>query len=244
MGEVYWQSPDGSLKLYLGDALQILPNLIGHAVVTDPPYNAGVSYGPGTDDNRDEAEYLSWLRQVFCMCAHALRGSGPIVWFWQGIRVARGDVVRVLPFGYRVHHVAAWFKQEFAGDLFKHDHPAYCWEPIIWAVPERVPARYYGPRGGHVGRDGLLANHPQHDGGVGTDQHPCAKPLSVVQAVTQWVTPPGGTVIDPFAGSGTTLIAAYRLGLSGIGIEIEERYCEVAARRLERECQQLRLALR
>jgi DNA modification methylase len=51
----------------------------------------------------------------------------------------------------------------------------------------------------------------------------------------------GDTVLDPFLGSGTTLVACYRLGSSGVGIEISEQYCELAARRLEREIAQGRL---
>jgi hypothetical protein len=62
-------------------------------------------------------------------------------------------------------------------------------------------------------------------------EHPSPKPL----AVTEWFLDRlgGGSVLDPFMGSGTTLRAAKDLGRRAIGIEIEERYCEIAARRLE-----------
>lgn len=66
--------------------------------------------------------------------------------------------------------------------------------------------------------------------------HPTQKPLPVMKwALSHLTLRPQRTVLDPFMGSGTTLRAAKDLGLKAIGIEIEEKYCEIAARRLEQE---------
>jgi site-specific DNA-methyltransferase (adenine-specific) len=66
----------------------------------------------------------------------------------------------------------------------------------------------------------------------GYAEHPTQKPLGIVQPLIEYGCPPGGLVLDPFMGSGTTLVAAKQLGRRAIGIEIEERYCEIAAQRL------------
>jgi DNA modification methylase len=62
--------------------------------------------------------------------------------------------------------------------------------------------------------------------------HPCPKPEPLLVEQVQQFTDAGDTILDPFAGSGTTLVAAKRLGRKAVGIEREEKYCEVAAKRL------------
>jgi DNA modification methylase len=62
--------------------------------------------------------------------------------------------------------------------------------------------------------------------------HPTPKPSQLLNTLVRQFTDPGETILDPFMGSGTTLIAAKRLGRKAIGIELNEKYCEIAAKRL------------
>lgn len=64
------------------------------------------------------------------------------------------------------------------------------------------------------------------------DVHPVAKPLWLFSEIIEASCPEGGTVFDPFVGSGTTLEACKKLGRKGVGIELDEKYCELAAKRL------------
>jgi hypothetical protein len=83
--------------------------------------------------------------------------------------------------------------------------------------------------------DGLLRSDVLRFNATPSSQrdHPVQKPVGLLSALIQPTVPPHGLVLDPFMGSGTTLDAARHLGIRGIGIEAEERYCEIAARRLE-----------
>src|SRR5690606_14009539 len=93
----------------------------------------------------------------------------------------------------------------------------------------RVFSRYWNGsvRGGREQAEGRL--------------HVNQKPVALMAWCLRQLPPDVRVVIDPFCGSASTLVAAHELGFCGIGIEIDERYCEIAAQRLERACAQVRL---
>jgi len=78
-------------------------------------------------------------------------------------------------------------------------------------------------------------------GEKGARVHPTQKPVTVMKWCIEHLPDNCQTIFDPFTGSGTTGVAAVRLGRKFIGIEIEEKYCEIAAQRISEECKQIRM---
>ena len=68
----------------------------------------------------------------------------------------------------------------------------------------------------------------------GQNCHPTVKPIALMSYLIRLVTPPGGIVLDPFAGSGSTLIAAQQEGFNGVGCELNPEYIEIARARIRR----------
>lgn len=94
------------------------------------------------------------------------------------------------------------------------------------------PTPYHGDTGG-ASRFFYTSKASRADRGEGND-HPTVKPTDLMEWLCKLTaTPAGGTVLDPFMGSGTTLLAARNVGRKAVGIELEEAHCEIAARRLE-----------
>ena len=102
----------------------------------------------------------------------------------------------------------------------------------LWGRANAQPVLYYGrpPRVGVTIGDTCYVCRGEPRGA-----HPCPKPLAAWAALLELGTEPEDTVLDPFMGSGTTLRAAKDLGRKAIGIEIEEKYCEMAVKRLAQE---------
>jgi site-specific DNA-methyltransferase (adenine-specific) len=108
-----------------------------------------------------------------------------------------------------------------------------------WGFAGYNPVLFYGkdPRDGK-GQSSVMTTLT---GRPSDDRHPCAKPLGAMVWMVMKASLEGEMVLDPFMGSGTTGVACARLGRKFIGIEIEERYFDIACKRISREYEQLKL---
>lgn len=126
--------------------------------------------------------------------------------------------------GLRYVRTGAWFKDD-PMPQFSGDRPAVGFEPCTIAHAQG-PMRWNGGGMPAVWRYGTVKrNRPPHE---------CPKPLPLMRELVRLFSDPDETILDPFAGSGTTLVAAAIEGRKAIGIEQRESDCETIARRLER----------
>lgn len=206
----YYQ--DDAVTLYHGDCLEITDWIEADVLVTDPPY--GMALRSGADgafgDNRITSDEDTSARDG----ALGVWGEGPALMF------GRWSVPR--PVATRM--VLTWEKGEHVGmgDL------STPWKPNTEEI-------YVIGRGFTGRRSGSVLRHLAIAGTVGqaakgTRHHPTEKPQGLMAELIDKCPP--GIIADPFAGSGPTLIAARNLGRRAIGVELEERYCEVIANRL------------
>jgi len=203
----YYQ--DEWVTIYRGDCREILPSLPKvDLVLTDPPYNGDIKY-LSYYDSRPWDEYTQWL--VGIIKASEEVSYGPCIYF-----VSKPGLIYLMQ-AYPPHWVGAWTRGPGnpAGNIRGTLIIPY-WEPYL----------IYGNMGTVYGRIKDWYDIRQN---VENINHPCPKPISLMKTIInsgEWQ-----TILDPFCGSGTTLFAAKQLNRHCIGIEIEEKYCEIASNR-------------
>jgi DNA modification methylase len=218
---------DGTITLYHGDARDIAPQLAAESIdllLSDPPY--GISYRSGQARDPVMAngiagdENLNAMRGLLPHVDRLLRPDRHAYVFASPQRL--GEAVDAIREWWTVKNLLVWDKgnQGTMGDLAAGF--SVNWEAIIYANKGRRALT--GPRPRSVIRfDWSSKRDPVH---------PHVKPIPLLQLLVAKSTAPGEVVFDPFAGSGTTLLAAKELGRRAIGIEIDRRFCEQAIARL------------
>lgn len=207
----YYQ--DDAVTIYHGDCREILPHLEPvDLVLTDPPY--GIGYVPG--EGKPDATHFAVIANdeddtiVEALFKHHAR-------FPHWCVFGANNFPRLLP------HRGRWIcwdkrcgenADRMLGSAFE----------LAWTNRQNGFDRTFRVlHGGVVNKNG------------GKRVHPTEKPITLMSQIIQLIFDDCQTVLDPFMGSGTTLRAAKDLGRKAIGIELEEKYCEIAAKRMKQE---------
>lgn len=209
---------DESVTLYLGDSREVTDWLAADMLVTDPPY--GRDWRQGTIRSGRASAGRSGIAGD---ADTSVRDAALVAW---GDRpaVVFGDLMLAPPVGNKLTLV--YRKPPDAGARgamggFRRDAEA------IYLL-----GRWPSGLGGH---SSILETGARSQGNpyacAARYGHPHAKPVDVMETLI--AASPEGVIADPFAGAGSTLVAARNLGRRAVGVELEERYCERVARRLE-----------
>lgn len=236
---------EAGMTIYHGDCREVAPLLEpADAVVTDPLYGeTSLSWDRACRGWMDAAEAITsslWcfgsLRMFMEMarvgeCSRWTRAQ-EIVWEKHNGSSFHADRFK------RVHELAVQFYRGEWNAIYK--------SPVTTpdATARTLRRKTRPTHTGHIEASAYVS----HDGGPrlmrsviyarschGEAEHPTQKPIAIIDPLLRYSVPSGGIVADLFMGSGSVLVAAKSLGMRGIGIEIEERYCEIAAKRLSQQ---------
>lgn len=209
---------DGSVTLYHGDCRDVLPNLTADVALTDPPY--GIGKAARTYARRspkvnaapwDVAFHADWM-----LAASAV---APALGLMPGVVNLMNCPSEVGPWRYR------WTLAVHVVNGMTRGAMGYGnWIPCLVYAADGVSIYRQASDAARI----AVGHEPKPD-------HPSPKPYRVMSWLVAQLSSEGQTVVDPFAGSGTTLLAAKALGRKAVGVELEERYCDLIAQRLAQE---------
>jgi len=232
------------ITIYHGDCEEVLPRLAAQvdAIVTSPPYNMGLipggngrgMYRPGAgnkagrfregygqhDDAMGQGEYDAWQRRVLSLCWNRLSDRGAIFYNHRP-RVEHGNLRLPLglDFGLPLRQIITWDRGTGIDVNVRFYCSVYEWI-FLFVKPDFKLVDHSASGFGNVWRLGMETKN----------SHPAPFPLSLPRRALS--STGAQSALDPFMGSGTTLVAARELGCSAVGIEREEQWCEYAAKRL------------
>jgi len=248
----------GQVVVYPGDCIDLLktvPNETIQLVVTSPPYNIGKEY-----EKRLKLEnYLAQQASVIRECVRVLSPRGSICW-QVGNYVESGAIIPLDTILYPVFSELGLKMRNRI--IWHFEHGLHCtnrfsgrYETIIWFTktddytfnldPVRVPQKYpgkkhfKGPNAGQYSGNPLGKNPSDmwiipnvKSNHVEKTEHPCQFPVELIERLVLSMTDDGDWVLDPFLGTGTSIIAAVKHGRRGAGAEIIPKYVELATNRI------------
>lgn len=229
--------------LYQGDALAFLPTLEAasfDALITDPPYASGgltaaarqrapgekyvqtgqqLQHAEFVGDERDQRSHLRWMVLWLSGCQRLLKEGAPVCLFtdWRQLPLTT-DALQCAGFTWR--GILVWDKTE--GVRPQLGRPRNQAEYVVWGSKGGMPLDRRAPVLPGVIREKVRRADKHHMTG---------KPTDLMRQLVR-ICEPGGRILDPFAGSGTTLVAAQAEGYRWVGCEMTDHYAQITRRRL------------
>lgn len=208
------------ISIYYGDCREVLPTLaVCDLLLTDPPYGIGLDmvlkHGTSQKSIHEDADWNDQIPSPECFALMHEKSREQIIWGCNYF----ASRVHIPAVGRIVHDKQLCI--EGTALRWSEADIASC------SLQKRITIFRYRWNG-NVQGDTINWNNTGDDRRV----HPTQKPISLMNYCIERYSEPGDLILDPYVGSGTTLVAAKRAGRRAIGIEISERYCEVAANRL------------
>ena len=246
-------TPEFIDKIICGDCLKIMRQIPDNSVdmtFADPPYNLGKEY-ERYEDSKDMREYLNWCRRWLHEMVRITKPTGSIfvmnipkwliyfanylnevsyfkAWIaWDAMGAPKGK--KLLPNHYGILWYVKSSRYKFYDIRSPHPRCRVCNELIADYGGKKGQAHPYGPLVSDVWTDIHRIRHK-----VRRDEHPCQLPVPLVERLILMCTDEGDIVLDPFVGTGTTCVAAKRLGRRYIGIDIDPKYVEIARENVEK----------
>lgn len=222
----------GGVRIWHGDCREVLPMIAAESLITDPVWPNSKQVFPGMNPYRLLADALGLVNEsVRRVVIHLGVDSDPRI---MAAVPERFDFIRVCDLDYA--------RPTYKGRIVQGGDIAYVYGAYPDTDGKLLPGRYISTRSDKLfHRTTKLGENKhytrRHDIAAAHDAecvpHPCARRLQHVRWLAKWYG--GSSIVDPFVGSGTTLLAAKLQGIPADGCEIEEKYCEIAAKRLGQE---------
>lgn len=255
------------ITFYHGDCLDLLkqiPNESVQLVATSPPYNIGKEY----EKRQKLQNYLGFQEKVIKECYRILNLAGSICWqtgnYVDNSSIIPLDIILYPVFdklGMKMRNRIIW---RFGHGLHATKRFSGRYETIIWFTksdkyyfnldPIRVPQKYPNKKYFKGDKKGKLSGNPLgknpsdvwdipnvKSNHIEKTEHPCQFPVALVERLVLSMTEEGDLVVDPFIGVGTTAVATFLHNRKIAGADIEKKYLNIAAERLQRlSCGQLK----
>jgi len=242
-------------QIILGDCLEVIKNIPDNSVditFADPPFNLKKKYN-GYKDNKEFNTYLAWCKQWIYEMVRITKPTGSIFvhnipkwltyyssflneiayfkhWIaWDAPSAPMGKTLQPSHYGI-LYYVKDLKKIKFYEIRYPHKRCRKCDYLLKDYGGKKASLHSFGPLVSDVWTDIHRIKHNKY-----RDEHPCQLPIHLLERIILMSTDENDIVFDPFVGTGTTVLAAKRLGRRFIGIDIDETYVNITKNKLSKE---------